>query len=75
MHYIAISILENIIENVKFYTTPEKNVDQEVLKFCNRINNKYYMSITNIHTEKTGLVQLTPTSSLSPNTTCISLGL
>ena len=31
-------------------------------------------SIDNIRNEKRGLAQLTPTSSLSPNTTYISLG-
>jgi tyrosyl-tRNA synthetase len=71
---IAGSVLENITGNVKFYTTWEKIVDQEVLKFCNLIINKYCMSIDKIHNEKTGSVQLTATSFLFQNATCISLG-
>jgi hypothetical protein len=74
VHYIPTSVMENITENVKFYTRREKIVDHAVLKFCNVIINKYYISIDNIHNVKTGLVQLKPTSFLSPNTTCISLG-
>ena len=47
VHYIATSILENITENVEFYTTREIIVDQEVLKFCNLTINIYYIpSIT-----------------------------
>lgn len=37
MHYISVSILENITENFKFYTTREKILDQEVLKICNLV--------------------------------------
>jgi len=47
VRYIATSILENITENVEFYTTREIIVDQEVLKFCNLTINIYYIpSIT-----------------------------